>query len=375
MICSVAGFTTAIEPEPATAAPSIQCWVKRVRGSVIDSTLRVVTLRYGATRCLRLQPPSTGSPAMADFTPTTTVACLARRTLRLPLRTWATSRRYPSPHERRPKPPRATPPDLRRAARWVARRGRGMVRGRRGTPQHIAWGAEGRRTTTTATSMSSPTSAARSSRCAWKYHTRRSPVTTQRCRTCLDTTLDTIRTLVEEQVRRHDLIPARPAPPGAGARGGRAVPARVVAILLLAVVVGLRCGRTGHPHRCPPSAPTEFSADRAMPIVDDLARNPSRRAARRRARVRDDARRPAAGPRPACRGSSPASSAGWPWRNVVATLPGTAPTGTVVLAAHTDSVAAGPGAADDALVGGRDPRDGAGRCGRAPRCATTSRCC
>ncbi|SEG98434.1 Peptidase family M28 [Nonomuraea solani] len=34
-------------------------------------------------------------------------------------------------------------------------------------------------------------------------------------------------------------------------------------------------------------------------------------------------------------------------RNIVATLPGTAPTGRVVLAAHYDSVAAGPGASDD----------------------------
>lgn len=33
--------------------------------------------------------------------------------------------------------------------------------------------------------------------------------------------------------------------------------------------------------------------------------------------------------------------------NIVATLPGTAPTGAVVLAAHYDSVAAGPSAADD----------------------------
>ena len=33
--------------------------------------------------------------------------------------------------------------------------------------------------------------------------------------------------------------------------------------------------------------------------------------------------------------------------NIVATLPGTAPTGAVVIAAHYHSVAAGPGAADD----------------------------
>lgn len=53
--------------------------------------------------------------------------------------------------------------------------------------------------------------------------------------------------------------------------------------------------------------------------------------------------------------------------NVVATLPGTDPTGAVVLVAHYDSVASGPGAA-----GGRcgDTRDGP-PCAPLLRCATT----
>jgi len=60
--------------------------------------------------------------------------------------------------------------------------------------------------------------------------------------------------------------------------------------------------------------------------------------------------------------------------NIVATLPGTDPTGAVVLAAHYDSVAAGPGAADDGVAVAavletvRALRTQA-------HCATTSSCC
>jgi peptidase M28-like protein len=125
------------------------------------------------------------------------------------------------------------------------------------------------------------------------------------------------------------------------------VPARVTALVLLVVVAGLALWSDRPPAPVPADAPaTEFSAERALPVVDDLAREPHPLGSPAAGRVRDDvvARLRALGLIPqvhtaVVRGAAVA--------NVVATLPGIAPTGTVVLAAHQDSVAAGPGAADD----------------------------
>ncbi len=117
--------------------------------------------------------------------------------------------------------------------------------------------------------------------------------------------------------------------------------------MLLAVVAGLALWSDRPPAPVPADAPpTEFSAERALPIVDDLARAPHPLGSPAAARVRDDlvARLRALG-LPAR--VEAAVVGGVAVANVVATLPGTAPTGTVVLAAHTDSVPAGPGAADD----------------------------
>ena len=125
------------------------------------------------------------------------------------------------------------------------------------------------------------------------------------------------------------------------------MPARVVAIVLLAVVTGLALWSDRPPAPVPASAPAaEFSAGRALPIVDDLAREPHPVGSPAARRVRDDAvgRLRVLGLAPRVETSVVGGVA---VTNVVATLPGTAPTGTVVLAAHTDSVAAGPGAADD----------------------------
>jgi hypothetical protein len=125
------------------------------------------------------------------------------------------------------------------------------------------------------------------------------------------------------------------------------VPARIVAFVLLAVVAGLALWSDRPPAPVPANAPaTGFSAGRAMPIVDDLAREPHPLGSAAARRVRDDvvARLRARGLAPQV---ETAVVAGTPVENVVATLPGTAPTGTVVLAAHQDSVPDGPGAADD----------------------------
>ncbi|HEY2193706.1 MAG TPA: M28 family peptidase [Actinomycetospora sp.] len=122
---------------------------------------------------------------------------------------------------------------------------------------------------------------------------------------------------------------------------------RVVAVVLLAVVVALALWSDRPPAPVAASAlATEFSAERALPIVDDLAREPHPVGSPAAARVRDDvvARLRALGLAPRV---DTAVVRGVAVANVVATLPGTAPTGTVVLAAHTDSVPAGSGAADD----------------------------
>jgi hypothetical protein len=126
-----------------------------------------------------------------------------------------------------------------------------------------------------------------------------------------------------------------------------AVPARLVALVLLAVVAGLALWSDRPPAPVPASAPaTEFSAGRAMPIVEDLARAPHPLGSPESTRVRDDvvARLRALGLVPRV---ETAVVRGAAVGNVVATLPGSAPTGTLVLAAHQDSVPAGPGAADD----------------------------
>ncbi len=125
------------------------------------------------------------------------------------------------------------------------------------------------------------------------------------------------------------------------------MPARVLALVLLAVVAGLALWSDRPPPPAPADAPaTEFSAGRALPIVDDLAREPHPLGSSAAARVRDDvlARLRALGLSARVETSTVRGVA---VANVVATLPGSAPTGTVTLAAHTDSVPAGPGAADD----------------------------
>ncbi|MEJ2862845.1 M20/M25/M40 family metallo-hydrolase [Actinomycetospora flava] len=130
---------------------------------------------------------------------------------------------------------------------------------------------------------------------------------------------------------------------------------RLVAVVLLAVVGVYAVILEDPPDPVPASAPpAEFSADRAATVVDQLAREP-----RPVGSPASDAARDALVGRLAAEGLAPrveasASIAAEEGQaraarveNVVATLPGTDPTGSVVLMAHYDSVAAGPGAADD----------------------------
>ncbi|GAA4728466.1 M20/M25/M40 family metallo-hydrolase [Actinomycetospora chibensis] len=134
-----------------------------------------------------------------------------------------------------------------------------------------------------------------------------------------------------------------------------AVWGRLLAVVLLAVIGVYAVLLERPPDPAPASAPpVDFSADRAVSAVDQLAREP-----RPIGSPASDAARDALVGRLRAEGLAPrvdatASLAAEEGQaraarveNVVATLPGTDPTGAVVLMAHYDSVAAGPGAADD----------------------------
>lgn len=130
---------------------------------------------------------------------------------------------------------------------------------------------------------------------------------------------------------------------------------RLLAVVLLAVVGVYAVLLERPPEPVPASAPpAEFSADRAAVTVDQLAREPrpvgspasdaAREALVGRLRTEGlDPRVDATAAIAAEQGQVRAARV----ENVVATLPGTDPTGAVVLMAHYDSVTAGPGAADD----------------------------
>lgn len=130
---------------------------------------------------------------------------------------------------------------------------------------------------------------------------------------------------------------------------------RWVAALVLVLVAGLSWVDGRAPAPAPADAPTgEIAADRALRTVGELAREPRPTGSPAADRVRDELvdRLSAAGLSTRLHSSTGADShdgrmSAGPVENVVATLPGTDPTGAVVLAAHYDSVAGGPGAADD----------------------------
>ncbi|WP_433802345.1 M20/M25/M40 family metallo-hydrolase [Actinomycetospora sp. CA-084318] len=118
------------------------------------------------------------------------------------------------------------------------------------------------------------------------------------------------------------------------------VTARLVALVVLSATAAITLISQRPPAPVPADAPpTAFSAERALPVVADIAREPRPLGSAANARVRDDlaARLTALGLTTTVRDGT-----------VVATLPGAAPTGQVVLSAHHDSVPTGPGAADDA---------------------------
>jgi MFS family permease len=162
-----------------------------------------------------------------------------------------------------------------------------------------------------------------------------------------------------------DLLPdhAPAAPPRAVAHVPLRAPARprsalVITLMLLAVGAGLLALwlEATPPAALPASAPeAAFSAARALQHVEEIAREPRPVGSAAHDRVRDRLASSLRG-----LGLEPhveeararvqqgvVSTLARP-QNVVATLPGTRSTGTLLLVAHYDSVPTGPGAADDA---------------------------
>ncbi|MBB5911904.1 hypothetical protein BJY24_000771 [Nocardia transvalensis] len=129
--------------------------------------------------------------------------------------------------------------------------------------------------------------------------------------------------------------------------------------VLLAVVVATAWGQQPHGHR-PATAPAgEFSAERALRTVEAIASRPHPSGTPEHDRVRDlladDLRKlgldteihSGVGRYPAALERDVVGMA--QVGNIVARWPGSAPTGTVYLAAHYDSVPSGPGANDDGV--------------------------
>jgi hypothetical protein len=148
------------------------------------------------------------------------------------------------------------------------------------------------------------------------------------------------------------MLESTPVTGGTGARvaAGWAPPAAVIAVVLTLTASAVRLAP---PAPKPASAPPgEFSAGRARAVLGQLVGDgrphpvgsPADAAVRERivANLRASGYDPKVEPGFACRGDACAAV-----ENVVAELPGSEPGQAVVLMAHYDSVAAGPGVADD----------------------------
>ena len=126
----------------------------------------------------------------------------------------------------------------------------------------------------------------------------------------------------------------------------------VVGLVVALVVMGIT--PFGAPRPTPAqSAATEFSAGRAMVVLRQIAAAPRPIGSRRAARVRGSIveRLRALGLAPHVQRADVVSAengrVAGTVRNVVARLPGTAPSRTILLVCHYDSVPVAPGAADD----------------------------
>jgi hypothetical protein len=146
-------------------------------------------------------------------------------------------------------------------------------------------------------------------------------------------------------------VGAAQPPPSAARRGLPQLVGAAVLIVLVAVIVGAYLARTP-PSTRPASSPVDgFSADRAFAHVEQIATVPHPVGSTANARVRDYlvAELRNLGLQPNVQAATSARGNELVWvENIHARIPGRASTGHVVLAAHYDSVAQAPGAADDA---------------------------
>ncbi len=138
----------------------------------------------------------------------------------------------------------------------------------------------------------------------------------------------------------------------------RRVAVGLVALLVVVAVAVLALWSERAPSPVPASAPPqEFSAERALGSLGEFATEPRPLGSAASDRTRDylaATLRSAGFAVQISRGVGAFTTEGvvafGRVDNIVATLPGRDPTGSVVLAAHYDSVAAGPGASDDAAA-------------------------
>lgn len=154
-----------------------------------------------------------------------------------------------------------------------------------------------------------------------------------------------------------------PGPPAAVGEPSTAAASRsswrgLVTLAVLVATAALSSTRTGMPRPVPADAPdTTFSSARAMSLVTDMAREPHPTGSPEHTRVRDLLleRMRAMGLDPEVQETttlleSDQGARAATVRNIVARIPGIAPTGTVLITSHYDSRAGATGAADAAAA-------------------------
>jgi hypothetical protein len=143
----------------------------------------------------------------------------------------------------------------------------------------------------------------------------------------------------------------QPAATGPGRRRLPQLVGAIALVVLAAVIVGAYVARTPPQPRSASTPVDEFSADRAFAHVEQIAAVPHPVGSAANARVRDyliaELRDLGLQPNVLAATAVRGNEVAWV-ENIHARIPGRASTGHVVLAAHYDSVAHAPGAADDA---------------------------
>jgi hypothetical protein len=157
-------------------------------------------------------------------------------------------------------------------------------------------------------------------------------------------------TLVRQPAERVSETRLQPSA-GASRQGLPRLVGAAVLVVLVAIIVGAYAARTPPAPRPASSPANQFSAERAFTHVEQIAATPHPVGSAANAGVRDYilAELRDLGLQPKVQGGTGVRGNEVAWvENIHARIPGRASTGHVVLAAHYDSVAHAPGAADDA---------------------------